>query len=405
MWMLLVFDVLFFCQLVCSVQVNTTIDDASPLVQYRAPPLDRSLTGFDPSRLNNQTITFIPATTNDSPTIAMNFTGTAIYIFVAYPVGHNESSTSGFVARIDDIPSGGWAVDQTAPLYNHLAYRNTTLSNRLHNLVIQIQPKWELYFDYAVYTSGDPDPASPPTLDPATSPTSGPATSPTSDPATPPTSGPATSPTSGPATLPASGPASSPASGPATSPTSGPATSPTSDPANLPISGPATSQNPSTASSRTTKKISVGAVVGGIVGGLFILALLSIPFLLRRKALGKRKPNPFPVGLPTGESGEEKDSAPPPTPPFILQSPSPARSKYERATSDSELRLGIPTARPLTLSTDQSPLSAASDPALLDIADNLRRLTASVQRLETEIPEARDGGPVLQRPPAYYTTQ
>ncbi|KAJ7120055.1 hypothetical protein C8R44DRAFT_787577 [Mycena epipterygia] len=338
MWTLLVLDLLLFCQIVCSVQVNTTIDDASPLVQYRAPPLDRNLTGFDPSRLNNQTITFIPATTNDSPTIAMNFTGgvssgTAIYIFVAYPAGHNESFTSGFVARIDDIPSGGWSVDQTAPLYNHLAYRNTTLSNQPHNLVIQIQPEWELYFDYAVYTSGDPDPSSP---------------------------------------------------------------------SSSPTSFPATSKNPSAASSTTTKKFPVAAVVGGIIGGLFILALLSIPFLLRRKALKKRKPNPFTVGLPTGESEEEKEAALPPATPFLLQSPPPARSKYERAKSDSGLSLGIPTARPLT---EQSPLSAASDPALLDIADHLRRLTVSVQRLETEIPEARDGGPVLQRPPAYYIRQ
>ncbi|KAJ7481387.1 hypothetical protein B0H11DRAFT_2023670 [Mycena galericulata] len=144
----------FSLQVVRSVQINTIIDDAIPLVTYRAPVLDRNLTGFNSSLLNNGTVTFVPPTQNDSPTIAMNFTGTAVYIFVAYPSGHNESFTSGFIARIDDIPSGGWAVAQTAPLYNRLAYPNTTLANAPHSLVIQIGPEWELYFDYVVYTSG-----------------------------------------------------------------------------------------------------------------------------------------------------------------------------------------------------------------------------------------------------------
>lgn len=60
---------------VSSAQVNHTIDDASPLVTYRAV-IDRSLTGFNRSQLNNGTVTFIPATAHDSPTISMNFTGT-----------------------------------------------------------------------------------------------------------------------------------------------------------------------------------------------------------------------------------------------------------------------------------------------------------------------------------------
>jgi hypothetical protein len=42
---------------------------------YRAPSLDRNLTGFEPDKLKDGTVTFIAATQNDSPTISMNFTG------------------------------------------------------------------------------------------------------------------------------------------------------------------------------------------------------------------------------------------------------------------------------------------------------------------------------------------
>jgi hypothetical protein len=71
MWIL---SFLFGLRLVCATQLNHTIDDASPLVTYRGG-IDRNLTGFDPSQLNNGTITFIPPTAHDSPTISMNFTG------------------------------------------------------------------------------------------------------------------------------------------------------------------------------------------------------------------------------------------------------------------------------------------------------------------------------------------
>ncbi|KAJ6589712.1 hypothetical protein B0H19DRAFT_1249236 [Mycena capillaripes] len=53
MWIL---PLLFVLPLVFPVQVNNTIDDASPLVTYRAPAIDRNLTGFDPARLNNGTV-------------------------------------------------------------------------------------------------------------------------------------------------------------------------------------------------------------------------------------------------------------------------------------------------------------------------------------------------------------
>lgn len=50
------------------------------------------------------------------------------------------------------------------------------------------------------------------------------------------------------------------------------------------------------------------------------------------------------------------------------------------------------------ISTEESPLSATSDLALLTIAEEMRQLRL---RLETGMSEARDGGPILQRPPPY----
>jgi len=50
------------------------------------------------------------------------------------------------------------------------------------------------------------------------------------------------------------------------------------------------------------------------------------------------------------------------------------------------------------ISTEESPLSATSDLALLTMAEEMRQLRL---QLETGIPEARDGGPIFQRPPPY----
>ncbi|KAJ6568020.1 hypothetical protein DFH09DRAFT_1278133 [Mycena vulgaris] len=303
MWRLPLLHFAFSCFVVNATQVNYTIDDASPL-------LDRNLTGFDPSRLNNGTVTFIPATVNVSPTISFNITGTAFYIFVAYPAGHNESFESGFTAWIDGVLSGGWLAANTAPMDHHLAYRNQTLSNGPHQITLKLSPKWELYFDYAIYTSGDPDPGSAST---------------------------------------------------------------------------------SPAASSSTKKFPVGPVVGGIIGGLVLLALVSTPLLLRPKALAKQKAT-FTREIGERASPIDKAEGLPPATPFLHNSPRPS-SKQQRWNST--LSLGIATPRTLTIGVDQNPLSPATDPLVL-VAEQIRRLR---ERLETD--EARDGGPISQPPPVY----
>ncbi|KAJ7265140.1 hypothetical protein C8J57DRAFT_1511701 [Mycena rebaudengoi] len=132
--------------------MNHTIDDISPLLVYDAPALDRSLTGFDPSKLEDGTVTHVSATAHDSATISLNFAGTGVYVFVAYPSGHKDTAASAFLVQIDGVASGGWARGSFSdPLSGFLAYRNTTLSNGEHNFTIEIQPGWELYFDFLVY--------------------------------------------------------------------------------------------------------------------------------------------------------------------------------------------------------------------------------------------------------------
>ena len=76
MWMIPLLSLLLYVLRVCATQTNHTIDDADPLVTYRGT-IDRSLTGFDATRLHDGTATFVPAPTTDidPPTISINFTG------------------------------------------------------------------------------------------------------------------------------------------------------------------------------------------------------------------------------------------------------------------------------------------------------------------------------------------
>ncbi|KAF7333748.1 hypothetical protein MVEN_02331400 [Mycena venus] len=388
MWLL---SLLFGLGFVSSAQVNHTIDDASPLVTYRAV-IDRSLTGFNRSQLNNGTVTFIPATEHDSPTISMNFTGTAIYVFVAYPAGHNESFVSGFSARIDGVPYGGWAVAQTAPPGEPSG----------------VQPEWELYFDYAVYTSGDPDPLPSSNSAPPTT---------TSE------SSVSASNTGIPVPIATGNVAGEPSLTPSVSVSTVKVPGPTfpggvagvTFTGNTPV--PTGSDNiPVQASAANHKQMPVAAIVGGVLGALILLALVATPLILRRRAQARRAKarrtlSPFIIGNTGGDghTDEERDVNPrdPPLAPVVLHPPPPAHTANMRQKSP--LRVTIPTwtatpeapARTSGTEAPQTSLSAASDVTLAQIAEQVRRMRMSMLRLETGMPEARDGGPALIRPPAY----
>ncbi|KAJ7192253.1 hypothetical protein GGX14DRAFT_546522 [Mycena pura] len=308
MWIV---TLLRFALLVRAAQ-NYTIDDASPLVTYNAPALQRNHTAFDSRLLWDGTITYVVPTPNFSPTISIPFNGTAIYIFVAYP-GLSEPAPSGFTALIDGVPAsgvprGGWAANESALLYHHLVYYIAALPAAPHTLVMQIKPGWELYLDYAIYTS-DMDPP-PPSI-----------------------------------------------------------------------------------STSSTKKPPLGAIIGAVLGGILLIALATAVCLLRRRrAAAKRRLTPvkFAAGVAFDneavEAEEKKDAGPPMTP-FLLREAPPARDRLKSA---------------ITLPDGDSPRTCVtSDRGLVHLTAEVRHLAASVQRLETGIPEAYDGGQVMQRPPAY----
>ncbi|KAJ7149576.1 hypothetical protein C8R46DRAFT_1358663 [Mycena filopes] len=326
-----------FCE---AAQMRHFIDDFSVLAVYQDANLDRSLEGFAPSEVKDGTITLVTPSGTVPATINMNFTGTEIEVYVAYPSGRPALVPSAFSTVIDGVPAGGWARGNSSdPLNGFLAYHNTTLVNRTHSIAVEIQPGSELYFDFAVYTSFVPDPSSSPSLAP-----------------------------------------------------------------------PENTSGPTASSPKDRKSVPVGAIIGGVLGGLCLLALILTPLLLRRRARARMRATsnqpiltPYLIDPPNEKHGAvtitgKGSSSPPPTPlPFVLQSPRPRVSKYTNAVSD--LEPGSPTS---DVEDAQSPLSPTGHPSLLLVAGEVRRLAASLQRLETGIPEARDGGPVvLQRPPAY----
>ncbi|KAJ7197910.1 hypothetical protein GGX14DRAFT_667054 [Mycena pura] len=399
MWMIPLLSLLLYILRVCATQTNHTIDDADPLVTYRGT-IDRSLTGFDPTRLNDGTVTFIPApATDDSSAISINFTGTAVYVFIAYPAGRNDSLGSGFTARIDGGPNGVWAVSRPTAMYNHLAYQNTVLANAPHNLVLHGHTEWELYFDYVIYTSDQSDLASPPPpllVPSANAPTPTNLGSPGSSPSSPGASTPIAnlvSPTGG------SSSTSSPDTSTSASPVSPSMISSPDASTVTKLATPSVITSPGASTSNTTRPFPVGAVAGGAVGGLILLALLAIPFIFRRRALAKLKAKPF--ATPSPASQDFAPSAPPLSAyPFLQQ----AQAARPGAGEKSGLRVGIPRAGGY-LDWPESPYSTASDPTLLSMAEEIRCIRSSVQRLQTELPEARDGSPVFQRPPPYAELQ
>ncbi|KAJ7772365.1 hypothetical protein B0H16DRAFT_1513232 [Mycena metata] len=315
MWIL----TLFHFALLVRAAHNYTVDDASALITYNAPVLERNHTAFDSRSLFDGTITYVAPAPDFAPTISIPFNGTAIYIFIAYP-GIPQSAPSGFNASIDGAPAGNWAANESALLYHHLVWHTAALPDAPHTLLMQINPEWELYFDYAIYTS-DMDP-------------------------------------------PSSLSTSSTGAAQQTSP-------------------------PSTAN--TTKKPPLGAIIGAVVGGTLLVALAAIVcFRYRRRAAQRRRRTAvtFPAGFALSDEmseGKEATSAEPPTP-FLLRAVPPSRYKVMSEN---------------TLPDNGSHPDVSGERGLARLTAEVQHLTASVRQLEMGAPEARDGGQIMERPPAY----
>ncbi|KAJ7759572.1 hypothetical protein B0H16DRAFT_1533771 [Mycena metata] len=131
----------------------------------------------------------------------------------------------------------------------------------------------------------------------------------------------------------------------------------------------AASNQPMTPCTTKKNKVFIGAMAGGIIGGtiggISSLVLLLVLFFLRRRAMGKSRRRAI----------SRRNL------PFIDEHDDKRKSVWK----DSDIH--------------DSP--AVGDEDLL-VAAEVRRLIAALQRLETGMTEAHDGGPVIfQRPPAY----
>ncbi|KAJ7246469.1 hypothetical protein C8J57DRAFT_1476112 [Mycena rebaudengoi] len=146
-------------------QANRTVDDFSPLLSYS--PVDAvthlDTTDFDVTRLNNRTVAVMNSGSTASASLSMTlkFTGTALWLFFAKPAtAAGRTSTASYTIFLDGavvLDVGTTPLDADA-VYGALAYSNTSLRLGAHEVTLRINDGGTTYFDYAVFTSDDPNP-------------------------------------------------------------------------------------------------------------------------------------------------------------------------------------------------------------------------------------------------------
>ncbi|KAJ7876217.1 hypothetical protein B0H13DRAFT_2668734 [Mycena leptocephala] len=143
-------------------QANRTVDDFSPLISYSPADAVTHLdtTGFDAAKLNNRTIAVLNSTVSASLNVTMKFTGTALWLFLAEPAPTvARTTTASYTIFLDgaemlDVGQTPLAADT---VYGAPAYSNTSLSLAAHEVTMRINDGGTAYFDYAVFTSDDPN--------------------------------------------------------------------------------------------------------------------------------------------------------------------------------------------------------------------------------------------------------
>ncbi|KAJ7474740.1 hypothetical protein FB451DRAFT_1397623 [Mycena latifolia] len=145
-----------------AVPTNHTIDDAAVLADcVNCVRPDRN--AFDVAQLHNGTVTEVTGGTSG---IRLEFNGTAIYVFFLVPAVNDnpfpgltptpQSSQSNFFMEGVFVSS----LNATLPAlseYNFLAYANSSLQDGAHVLDMAPAAGSGFYFDYAIYTSDDPN--------------------------------------------------------------------------------------------------------------------------------------------------------------------------------------------------------------------------------------------------------
>ncbi|KAJ7203107.1 hypothetical protein GGX14DRAFT_699042 [Mycena pura] len=155
--------VVSLCLPLVAAQANRTVDDFSPLVTYTpaSAVTHGNFTGFDQSKLYNGTVSVMDG--DNLPhgvSMSMNFTGSALWVYLAEPQTLSGSYFNAYSVYID----GGVVFDEGASFgemtdaeYSILAYSNTTLALGPHTFTLQA-PIGLVYFDYAIFTSNNPTP-------------------------------------------------------------------------------------------------------------------------------------------------------------------------------------------------------------------------------------------------------
>ncbi|KAJ7770006.1 hypothetical protein B0H16DRAFT_1517018 [Mycena metata] len=141
-------------------QANRTLDDFSPQIVYTpaAAVTHLNTTGFDVTKLYNGTIGIMnaSASTSDTVNMTMQFTGTAVWLFLAKPPTTDTFSTS-FTIFLDgvDVNDDAEISVPGGAEYADLAYSNTDLHLAQHSVVLSTSGV--VYFDYGVFTSNNPE--------------------------------------------------------------------------------------------------------------------------------------------------------------------------------------------------------------------------------------------------------
>ena len=232
-------------------------------------------------------------------TMTASFNGTAVTVYgiLAHTIPYITTLTN-VTFLLDNQPAGSFFNDPTSSTdyqYNVPMFSAQDLPNAEHTVTLEITGDTNaalILFDYITYTFVDPDP--PPTI-PTT--TTNPTTSPqsTSPTHTSPQSSSTTSSSPGPSSNPAtSSPLSSAPSASSihssSSSTSGGTQSPSHPSSNAASSSPSTPSAPSAAQHATSptasphrSAIAVGAIAGGVVGGIAILTLIATVLCCMRR--------------------------------------------------------------------------------------------------------------------------
>ncbi|KAJ7187399.1 hypothetical protein C8R46DRAFT_1059648 [Mycena filopes] len=314
---------------------NHTVDDASPQIIYNQPCANcqpAEMLGFDTSRLNGGTVTTLSGLTVVPTGLQFKFTGTSIYIFIAIPAfgiafAENPTNQPGdstaFPYPASRFPEGdgyitldGQASNGSFPIGDHAQYSycvwsTTGLVDGPHSLKFEtsgstvdsggnlVHYGTAIMLDSIVYTSNDsPEPSPSDTVPPTVGVTSTV------------TVGTASSSDTAASTVGKAGSASAIPSGVSHTASSGSAT-----PSGVLDTASSASASPSGvlhAAVASGAKRPVGAIVGGVVGGIALILALAGGCMLSRQA--KRG------GGQTPQMMEE--SAPRQNDPLLTRSPS-----------------------------------------------------------------------------------